>query len=237
MLRKNSTGEITQNQKEIADILKKNFQDVFVREDEGPMPFFESRTAELFNMTSDDIKYEDVVENLDENKACGVDNLNPSILKNCASAFAIPLTLIFKESFESSRLPIQFRSANITPLYKKGDKTLPGNYRPVSLTSIACKIMEGIIRHRLENFLYKFKLLAKQQHGFVKNKSCTTNLLETLDFISANLENGTPVDVVLLDFAKAFDTVPHKRLLLELTAYGISGLTLHWRVSNGSSHS
>jgi len=70
--------------------------------------------------------------------------------------------------------------------------------------------------------------LAKQQHGFVKNKSCTTNLLETLDFISASLENGTPVDVVLLDLAKAFDTVPHKRLLLKLTAYGISGLTLQW---------
>ena len=228
---KNSSGEITQNQKEIADILNKNFQDVFVREDDGPMPFFESRTAELFNMTSDDIKYEDValrLENLEENKACGVDNLNPAILKNCASAFAIPLTLIFKESFESSRLPVQFRSANVTPLYKKGDKTLSGNYRPVSLTSIACKIMEGIIRHRLEIFLYKFKLLAKQQHGFVKNKSCTTNLLETLDFISASLENGTPVDVVLLDFAKAFDTVPHKRLLLKLTAYGISGLTLQW---------
>ena len=97
-----------------------------MREDDGPMPFFESRTVELFNMTSNDIKYEDVVlriENLDENKACGVDNLNPLILKKCASAFAIPLTLIFKESFESSRLPIQFRSANITPLYKKGDKT------------------------------------------------------------------------------------------------------------------
>jgi hypothetical protein len=70
--------------------------------------------------------------------------------------------------------------------------------------------------------------LAKQQHGFVKNKSCTTNLLETLDFISASLENGTPVDVVLLDLAKAFDTVTHKRLLLKLTAYGISGLTLQW---------
>ena len=118
---KNSSGEITQNQKEIADILNKNFQDVFVREDDGPMPFFESRTVELFNMTSDDIKYEDVVlrlENLEENKACGVDNLNPAILKNCASAFAIPLTLIFKESFESSRLPVQFGKC-YAPLQKR----------------------------------------------------------------------------------------------------------------------
>ena len=88
--------------------------------------------------------------------------------------------------------------------------------------------MEGIIRCKLETFLYKFKLIVKQQHGFVKNKSCLTNLLETLDFISTALENGRPVDVIFLDFARAFDTVPHKRLLLKLTAYGISGLTIQW---------
>ena len=96
-----------------------------IREDDGPMPFFESRAAELFNMTSNDIKYEEValrLENLEENKACGIDNLNPAILKNCASAFAIPLTLIFKESFESSRLSVQFRSANVTSLFKRMTK-------------------------------------------------------------------------------------------------------------------
>ncbi len=96
-----------------------------IREDDGPMPFFESRAAELFNMTSNDIKYEEValrLENLEENKACGIDNLNPAILKNCASAFAIPLTLIFKESFESSRLSVQFRSAIVTSLFKRMTK-------------------------------------------------------------------------------------------------------------------
>ena len=71
-------------------------------------------------------------------------------------------------------------------------------------------------------------MLAGQQHGFVKKKSCTTNLLETIDFITFAIENGIPVDVVLLDFAKAFDTVAHKRLLLKLKAYGIDGLVLKW---------
>ena len=88
--------------------------------------------------------------------------------------------------------------------------------------------MESIIREKLEDYLYKNNLLAKQQHGFVKGRSCTTNLLETLDFISSRLDKGIPVDVVLLDFAKAFDTVPHKRLLVKLKAYGIDGLTLDW---------
>jgi hypothetical protein len=100
---KRQDGEITHDQKEIADILNTNFQDVFVREDDGQLPSFESRTNETFNMVPQDIKYEDVLnrlKNLEENKSCGVDKLHPTLLKNCASAFAIPLTLIFMESFE-----------------------------------------------------------------------------------------------------------------------------------------
>ena len=176
-----------------------------------------------------DISYEIVLEKLkalDQNKACGVDKLHPFLLKNCAEAFTVPITLIFRASLSDSQLPVQFRLANVTPLFKKGDKSVPSNYRPVSLTSIPCKIMESIIRSRMEDYLYKNNFLAKEQHGFVKSKSCTTNLLETLDLISCSLDNGIPVDVILLDFAKAFDTVPHKRLLAKLKAYGFVGLTL-----------
>ena len=91
---------------------------------------FDPRTNEILKLTSDDIEYDNVLlrlKNLEENKSCGVDNLHPAILKNCASAFAIPLTIIFQESFEKSQLPIKFRSANVTSLYKKGDKTVAGN--------------------------------------------------------------------------------------------------------------
>ena len=80
----------------------------------------------------------------------------------------------------------------------------------------------------MEKYLYENNLLTKEQHGFVRNKSCTTNLLETLDYISASLDAGIPVDEILLDFAKAFDTVPHKRLLAKLKAYGFNGLVLKW---------
>ena len=80
----------------------------------------------------------------------------------------------------------------------------------------------------MEKYLYENNLLTKEQHGFVRNKSCTTSLLETLDYISASLDAGIPVDEILLDFAKAFDTVPHKRLLAKLKAYGFNGLVLKW---------
>ena len=114
---KRSDGLITHDSQEIVNILNKNFQIVFVRENDCPLPTFEKRTNELFDMSSDDITYEDVslrLTNLEENKSCGVDNLHAVILKNCSLAFAIPLTLIYKESFEQSLLPMQFKSAKET---------------------------------------------------------------------------------------------------------------------------
>jgi hypothetical protein len=232
---KNTSGEITQHPIEIANLLNKSFQDVFVKEEETELPPFVVKLndgcSKFVDLNPNDIQYEQVLaklKNLDPNKACGADKIHPMILKNCAEAFALPITLIFRSSLASSQLPIQFRSANVTPLYKKGDKTIPGNYRPVSLTSVVCKIMESIIRERIEKYLYKNNLIAKQQHGFVKGKSCTTNLLETLDYISFLVDKGVAVDSIMLDFAKAFDTVPHRRLIAKLKAYGIDGLVLKW---------
>ena len=90
------------------------------------------------------------------------------------------------------------------------------------------KILEDIIRNKIEKYFYENKLLAGQQHGFVKKKSCITNLLESIDFITFSIENGIPVNVVLPDFSKAFDTVAHKRFLLKLKADGIDVLVLIW---------
>nr|XP_047123803.1 uncharacterized protein LOC124806737 [Hydra vulgaris] len=136
-------GEITQDSEKIADLLNINFQNVFVKENNKRTPLFKNRINDnTFNLSSEDIHYDDVLErlnNLDQNKAYRVDKLHPSILKNCAIAFALPLTIIFMESIEKSQLPNQFNSANITALYKKGDKTDSGNYRPISLPSFPIK--------------------------------------------------------------------------------------------------
>ncbi|XP_065662573.1 uncharacterized protein LOC136085213 [Hydra vulgaris] len=202
------------------------------KESKNCIPFFKTRINDTtFNLIPEDIHFDDVLErlkNLDQNKAYGVDKLHPYILKNCATAFALPLTLIFMESIEKSQLPNQFSSANITALYKKGDKTDSGNYRPISLPCISFKILQRIIKNKLEKYLHENNIIANEQHGFVKNRSCTTNLLETLDYITRNVDQGIPADVVLLDFAKAFDTVPHQRLISKLKAYGINGLALNW---------
>ena len=171
----------------------------------------------------------DKLKNLNQNKVCTPDNMHPFLLKHCVEAFAVPLTLtIIGAFFTNSQLPVQFKSANVTPLFKKGSKTVPSNYCQVSLTSILGKIMENIIRAKMEEYLYKNNLLGREQRGFVKNKSCTTNLSESLNYISSNLDVAITVDVILLDFAKAFDTVPHKRLFAKLKAYGFDGPILKW---------
>ena len=110
----------------------------------------------------------DKLKNLNQNKACGPDNMHPFLLKHCAEAIAIPLILIIRASLTNSQLPVQFKSANVIPLFKKGDKTLSSSYHPVSSTLIPCKIIEIIIRPKMEEYLYKNNLLPREQHGFVR---------------------------------------------------------------------
>jgi hypothetical protein len=149
-------------------------------------------------------------------------------LKNCASSLKVPLEIIFKKSYATGEVPSLWRKANITPLFKSGCKNIMSNYRPVSLTSIVCKIMEGIVKDSIMTHLVKHKLITNNQHGFVKNKNCTTNLLEAMDYITYNISQGTPVDIFYADFAKAFDKVPHKKLIAKLKSYGVNENTVKW---------
>lgn len=102
------------------------------------------------------------------------------------------------------------------------------NYRPVSLTSIVCKIMEGIVKDNIMSHLMTHKLITTNQHGFVKNRNCTTNLLETLDYTTYYISQNIPVDIFYADFAKAFDKVPHKKLIARLKSYGVNTETTKW---------
>jgi hypothetical protein len=116
----------------------------------------------------------------------------------------------------------------VTPIFKKGVKGDPGNYRPVSLTSVPGKILEGVIKEQMMTHLLEHNLIRKSQHGFYPGKSCTTNLLVFQDRVTKAVDEGNPVDIIFLDFSKAFDKVPRERLLAKLRAKGISGKLNHW---------
>jgi len=158
----------------------------------------------------------------------GADGVHPSVLRYCAEALAPALVHIFKLSIAEGRVPDKWKLGNITSLFKKGSRSCPANYRPVSLTSILCKVIEGLVKKVMMQYLLSNSLLAPQQHGFLPKKACVTNLLETVDIVTSELAIGRPVDLVYLDFAKAFDTVPHKRLLVKLEAYGIDDQLRAW---------
>ena len=170
----------------------------------------------------------DALKSLDKSKSPGVDKLHPFILNESASGFSKVLSKIYTESYSTSVVPKSWRRANISPIFKKGLKTDPANYRPISLTSIPCKIIEKILKDFIMKHIFENKLINKCQHGFVRFKSCVTNLLETLDIITESLNLGFLVDLILLDFSKAFDLVSHAGLLLKLKSLGLDPKTIKW---------
>ena len=160
--------------------------------------------------------------------APGPDKLCPRLLKSVVDQISAPLSTIFKKSIDEGVVPEDWRTANVTPIFKKGSKASVGNYRPVSLTSVLCKVMEGILKDALMKHLLQNDIISASQHGFMQKKSCLTNLVEYLDVLTKLIDDGHSVDVVYLDFSKAFDKVPHARLVEKLDACGIGGKLLEW---------
>ena len=169
------------------------------------------------------------MKTLKTTKPPGPDGLHPCLLVELTDELVELFQKIFTKSLAEGTLPQHWKEGNITPIFKKGQKHLPGNYRrPVSLNSVACKMMEKLVRNEVMAHMTRNYLLSSLQHGFVHGRSCTTQLLEVLDKWTEALEQGDSMDAIYLDFAKAFDTVPHQRLLVTLAGYGIGGKVLQW---------
>ena len=151
-----------------------------------------------------------------------------NVLIECADFFCGPLCKIHTKSLDEGKLLYDCTSAIVTPLHKKGSRTKPENYRPVSLTSIPCNVLESLIRDQLLEHIKVHKLASTHQHGFISGRSCFTNLLEAIEDWTRAYDEGLDVGIVYLDYRKAFDTVPHKRLIKKLKAYRISGTPIGW---------
>jgi hypothetical protein len=168
------------------------------------------------------------LRNLKTDKSPGPDHIYPKILKEAAEELASPLCEIFNRSLLDGKVPDAWKSAQVCPIHKKGPKSICNNYRPVSLTSIACKMMESIIRDNIMEYMKTNKYFSDKQFGFLPGRSTVLQLLKMLDTWTEALDNGDVIEVLYLDIQKAFDTVPHRRLLLKLEALGIKDHILAW---------
>ena len=228
---KRKDGTFTSNDGEAAEALNDQYFDTFTKEDTTNIPNIEMKPLQTdplttFNLNRDRVLK--VIQNLKINKSPGIDGIHPRVLKEIAEIISYPITIIYKKSVAASELPSQWKDAEITPIYKKDAKNLPKNYRPVSLTSVICKMLEKLIVEDIINHIKTNHLNCEEQHGFTANKSTTTNLLEALNVITEAQMHGIPVDVLFLDYQKAFDTVPHERLLRQVESFGIIDGALDW---------
>ena len=219
---------------EQANILNKQFQSAFSEKQTYTQQEFHEKcqmegkyqTAPEINITCAGVMK--LLQKLNPNKAAGPDNIRPKVLKELAPELAPILTIIFRKSLETGEIPPDWRLANVSPVYKKGDRHKAENYRPISLTCICCKLMEHIVTSHIMNHADKNNILYPLQHGFRSKRSCETQLIEFVDEITINMSSGKQTDVLIMDFSKAFDKVSHSLLVHKLDHYGIRGKTNTW---------
>ena len=228
-----ASGSTSVLPQEMAEQFNNYFASVFSVEDTSNVPsadkLFQGSEAEALHeipVTGEMVRKK--LDRLRSDKAAGADDLAPRFLNELKEEICYPLVRIMSASLESGVIPDDWKSANVTPIFKKGSKNSVENYRPVSLTSQVCKLFEMIVRDSIVKHLDSFGLIKSSQHGFRRSGSCLSNVLQFLDEVTSQLDSHKSVDVLYLDFAKAFDKVPHLRLLEKLEKHGIGGKVWVW---------
>ena len=222
-------ANFTTTDQEKANRFNQFFASVFNPKTEEPNQPLPRKTDNILeNIKIDNDTVLKAIKKLKTGKSPGPDGLHPKVLREVGKEISPALCIIFNNSMAEGSLPEDWLLANVSPIYKKGKKHVAGNYRPVSLTCIVCKLMEGLVREEIMTFLKTNKILSPKQFGFLSGRSTTLQLLTMLDKWTSILDRGGAIDVIYFDFMKAFDKVSHGRLLLKLRAYGIDGSLHAW---------
>ena len=204
------------------EVLNSQFSSVFNKEEteniphlgENPIP-----TIATINITTSGVEKQ--LNGLKADKAYGPDGIPPWFLKENAQEISKVLTDIYQDCIDTGTVPIQWKHANVCAIHKKGKKSDPSNYRPVSLTCIASKVLEHIVHSHVMKHLSQYGVLTDYQHGFRAKRSTETQLICTIHDIASAIQSNKTIHAAILDFSKAFDKVPHRRLLKKLDYYGI----------------
>jgi hypothetical protein len=223
-------GKMHADPKDKADILNRQSESVFTKEDTSttiPKP-----AGNPFpSMPDINISGEGVLKlllKINPNKVCGPDLITARILKGLAREIAPFLTRIFQSALNNGDVPKDWKYANVIAIFKKRDRFKASNYRPVSLTCLCCKVQGHILTSNILKHLDRNTILTDCQHGFRARRGCETQLLTLTHELAKPLYSGIQQDLIILDFSKTFDKVPHQRLLSKLDLYGIRGTTLSW---------
>ena len=171
---------------------------------------------------------EKIIQKMKEKRSAGIDEIPQNIVKKCHKELGEPLCFLINLSFSQGIFPNALKLAKVIPIHKKGNKTCPENYRPISLITTFAKILEIAMKNRLTTFLQKYNLISEEQHGFCRGKSTDTAIFNYLDYIHNLVDRNEKCIGLFLDLTKAFDLVPHKELLNKLNNYGIRGTSNTW---------
>ena len=222
-------GMLTDTDDIKAEVLSNFFASVFTDELPGNWEISPPLSASIddnLELTMNDIREE--LNRLDTSKSPGPDGTHRRVLFELREFILKLLLIIFQTSWETSKLPEDWKSANISAIFKKDKKSMADNYRPISLTSTCCKLVEKIVQKRLMDHFNEKGLTANAYYGFRSGRSLNLQLLKVIDDFTRAMNKHENVDVIYLDFKKTFDSVPHKRLIGVLRQYGVTGRTLNW---------
>jgi hypothetical protein len=227
----NEKNQYTASSIEMANLLKKQYESVFSNPI-GQSAYSNATSStmghDLVDITFTEEDFINAIDELSNNSSSGPDGIPSIFLKKCKSSVSVPLTMLWRKALDMGVTPLLVKIAHIIPIHKGDHRGLAANYRPIALTSHLVKLFEKVIRNKIVSFLEENCLLNPSQHGFRRGRSCLSQLLDHYDKILSMLEQGLNVDVIYLDFAKAFDKVDHQILLEKLELLGIGGKLLEW---------
>ena len=226
---KDQKGELHADPAIMANLLQDQYQKVFSEPIEGPVDEQGLPGSPIMSgvtITTDTVV--EAIKELSSHTAPGPDKFPAIMLKKCSRSLAPVMAELWQASIQTGDIASIFKQQSIVPIYKKDNKSSPANYRPVSLTSQLIKVLERVIRRQMVNFVEENNLLSPDQHGFRSNRSCLSHLIQHIEDVLDDLENGNNADVLYLDYSKAFDKVCHLTLLQKLSNYGIRGDLLDW---------